>query len=174
MRSAHETLRSGDRAAWAQLVRTHQRGVYRFVYRYVRNEADAADLTQKTFVRAFGAAARLKENSELRSWLFKIAHNLALNHIRDSKARYALTDEMAVQEAVGARRLIDAEQLGALRRAIEKLPEKQRLIMELRIYDELSFKEVAQVASCSENNAKVNFHYAVKRLRRVLEGDSNA
>src|SRR5262249_45718809 len=58
-----------------------------------------------------------------------------------------------------------------LRRAIEQLPPKQKLVLELRVFDDLSFREVAELADCSENTAKVNFHYAVKRLRDILGAD---
>ena len=57
-----------------------------------------------------------------------------------------------------------------LRAAIAQLPPKQKLVLELRVFDDLSFKEVAELADCSENTAKVNFHYAVKKLRDILGG----
>lgn len=66
--------------------------------------------------------------------------------------------------------LIDGEDSARLRVAIAELPPKQKLVLELRVFDDLSFKEVAELAECSENTAKVNFHYAVKRLRELLGG----
>ena len=67
---------------------------------------------------------------------------------------------------------IASDQDGArLRAAIAQLPPKQKLVLELRVFDDLSFKEVAELAECSENTAKVNFHYAVKKLRDILGGD---
>jgi RNA polymerase sigma-70 factor (ECF subfamily) len=69
---------------------------------------------------------------------------------------------------VGAGNLVSAEERRRLWRAIDELPPKQRLVLELRVYDELPFREVAEIAGCSENAAKVNFHHAVKRLRESL------
>ena len=66
---------------------------------------------------------------------------------------------------------IAGDQQGArLREAIAQLPPKQKLVLELRVFDDLSFKEVAELADCTENTAKVNFHYAVKKLRDILGG----
>jgi RNA polymerase sigma-70 factor (ECF subfamily) len=64
--------------------------------------------------------------------------------------------------------MLTAERAKALRDAVAELPPKQRLVLELRVYDDLSFREVAALADCTENAAKVSFHYAVKRLREVL------
>ena len=65
-----------------------------------------------------------------------------------------------------------SQRSASLRAAIDELPDKQRMVLELRIYDELPFKEVAELADCSENAAKVNFHHAVKRLRHLMSGDT--
>ena len=70
--------------------------------------------------------------------------------------------------------MIATQDNAALRAAIEKLPPKQKLVLELRVFDDLSFKEVAGLADCTENTAKVNFHYAVKKLRELLVGGTDA
>ena len=67
-------------------------------------------------------------------------------------------------------RISDDQESVRLRAAIAQLPPKQKLVLELRVFDDLSFKEVAELAECSENTAKVNFHYAVKKLRDILGG----
>src|SRR5262245_51763466 len=75
--------RQGERRAFDEIVRRHQRGVWRMVRRYLRNDADASDVTQQAFVRAFRAMDRFRGEASVRSWLYRIGINLALNHVRD-------------------------------------------------------------------------------------------
>jgi RNA polymerase sigma-70 factor (ECF subfamily) len=167
-----ERFRGGDRAAFDELVRRHQRAVFFIARRYVRDDAEAKDLTQRAFVRAFQGVAGLRGSAAFRTWIYKIVANLALNHLRDH-ARLRPTEDAGVDvavEPVGAGRMAAAEDGARLRAAVARLPAKQRLVLELRVYDELPFREVAEVAGCSENAAKVNFHHAVKRLRELLGG----
>lgn len=174
-RECVERFRQGDRAAFDTLVRRHQRGVWRMVRRYVRSDADAFDITQQVFVRAFRGLASFRGTASVRSWLYRIAINCALSWLRDHKREQpAEIDEHALVEApVAPGRIADGEESKRLRAAIAQLPPKQKLVLELRVFDDLSFKEVAELADCSENTAKVNFHYAVKRLRDILGGDEH-
>ncbi|KAB2884328.1 MAG: sigma-70 family RNA polymerase sigma factor, partial [Kofleriaceae bacterium] len=73
----------GERGAFDELVKRHQRGLWRLVRRYVRNDADAADVAQQAFVRAFRALDRFRGEASVRSWLYRIGINVALNHVRD-------------------------------------------------------------------------------------------
>jgi RNA polymerase sigma-70 factor (ECF subfamily) len=138
--------------------------------RYVRNDADAADLAQQTFVRAFRGIASFRGAASFRSWLYRITINLALNHLRDHAREQPeeIAEDAVTSRATGPQRIIADEDQAALRAAVAELPPKQRMVLELRVYEELSFKEVAELADCSENAAKVNFHHAVKKLRERL------
>ncbi|MBA3461011.1 MAG: sigma-70 family RNA polymerase sigma factor [Deltaproteobacteria bacterium] len=169
-RELAERFQQGERGAFDQLVKRHQKGVYRIVRRYVRSDADAADVCQQSFVRAFKGLATFRGAASVRSWLYRIGINCALSWLRDHRreqpteiAEDALTDTNPAPA-----NLDDGEQSIRLRAAIAKLPPKQKLVLELRVFDDLSFKEVAELADCSENTAKVNFHYAVKKLRDLL------
>jgi RNA polymerase sigma-70 factor (ECF subfamily) len=167
-----QRFREGERRAFDELVRRHQRAVWRLARRYVRNDADAADVTQQAFVRAFRGLGSFRGAATFRSWLYRIAINLALNHVRDRGREEPrdIPDDAVTESATGAQRIIDDEEQAALRAAVDELPPKQRMVLELRIYEDLSFREVAELADCTENAAKVNFHYAVKRLRQLLGG----
>jgi RNA polymerase sigma-70 factor, ECF subfamily len=166
--------RAGSRSAFEALVRRHQKPLYFLCYRYVRDHDVAADLAQRTFIRVMERLGDLREASIFKSWLLRIGANLALNHLRDH-ARFvsdesAVATEMAVVPA-DAPALVEArEDAQALRRAVAELPTKQRMTLELRIYEGLSFREVAAVLDTTEGAAKVNFHYAVRRLRGLLAG----
>lgn len=171
-RELAERFREGDRAAFDALVRRHQKGLWRLVRRYVKRDADAADVTQLAFVRAFRGLAAFRGTATVRSWLYRIAINCALSWLRDHRreqptelAEDALTDDNPAPSQLAA-----GDDRARLKRAIAQLPPKQKMVLELRVFDDLSFKEVAELADCSENTAKVNFHYAVKRLRDILGG----
>lgn len=165
-----ERARRGERGAFDEIVRRHQRGLWRLARRYVKNDADAADVVQQAFVRAYRALERFRGEASVRSWLYRIGINVALNHVRDhgrEQASASVGDELTV-DAIAPGAMLSAERARALRDAVAELPPKQRMVLELRVYDDLSFREVAALADCTENAAKVSFHYAVKRLREVL------
>ena len=171
-----ERFRDGDRAAFDQLVRRHQKQIWRLVRRYVKRDADAADVTQQAFVRAFKGFGSFRGAASVRSWLCRIAINCALSWLRDHKREQAseIDDDAPSATIPAPAQMIATQDTAALRVAISKLPPKQKLVLELRVFDDLSFKEVAELAECSENTAKVNFHYAVKKLRELLVGGSDA
>lgn len=163
-------FRAGEARAFDELVRKYQRSIYYLALRYVKDSDDAKDVAQRAFVRAFEALGGFRGGSSFRTWLYRIAVNLSLNHLRDHQKDRGeeLQEDALTSEAVGAGRLLGAEDRLRLRAAIEELPPKQRLVLELRVFEELSFRDVAAVADCTENAAKVNFHLAVKRLRESM------
>ncbi len=167
-----DRFREGDGRAFEELVRRHQRAVFHLARRFVRDDDEAKDVAQRTFVKAFQGVHALRGGGAFRTWLFRITANLALNHIRDHSRVHPTEDAGAniPVDAVGVDRLDDAERRAQLYAALDELPPKQRLVLELRVFQELSFREVAQIAGCTENAAKVNFHHAVKKLRACIEG----
>lgn len=168
-----ERFRNGDRAAFDQIVRRHQKGVWYLVRRYVKRDADASDVTQQAFVRAFKGLAAFRGAATVRSWIYRIAINCALSWLRDHRREEPteIAEDALTETNDAPAKLMGREEGGRLRAAIAQLPPKQKLVLELRVFDDLSFKEVAELADCTENTAKVNFHYAVKRLRELLGGD---
>ena len=159
-----------ERGAFDTLVRRHQRGLWRVVRRYLRNDADASDVTQQAFVRAFRSLDKFRGEASVRTWLYRIGINLALNHLRDRAREQPaeIDDDALTAPAVGVTELIATERGLRLRSAVAQLPPKQKLVLELRVFDDLAFREVAVLAGCTENAAKVSFHYAVKKLRELL------
>jgi len=170
-----ERAQRGDRTALDQLVRRHQRALFALCIRYVHDADEAADLVQRSFVRAMTKLGELREAASFRSWILRIGAHLALNHLRDN-ARFVPDDGAVERPAepergptpVALERLESAEQAQALRAAVRELPTKQRMTLELRIYEDLSFREIGAALEISEGAAKVNFHYAIRKLRVVL------
>ena len=171
-RELAERFRSGDRGAFDLIVRRHQKGVWKVVRRYVKRDADASDVTQQVFVRAFKGLAAFRGAASVRSWLYRIAINCALSWLRDHRREEPteIAEDSLTQLPVAPGRIASDQDSAVLRAAIAQLPPKQKLVLELRVFDDLSFKEVAELADCTENTAKVNFHYAVKKLRDILGG----
>ena len=164
---------AGERRAFDELVRHYQKPIYHLAFRYLRSEADAKDLTQRTFLKVYGALPRFRAEASFRTWIYRIAINLCLNELRDRRRGEASDRPEVIEQALAPPpdiESLDAQARGAwLRRAIASLPPKQRMVLELRIYDELPFREVAELVGSTENAAKVNFHHAVKRLRALVE-----
>jgi RNA polymerase sigma-70 factor (ECF subfamily) len=176
----------GDRGALGVLVRRHQRAVFALCLRYVGDADEAADLVQRAFVRVMTKLPDLREAGLFRAWLLRIGAHLALNHIRDH-ARFvsdqAIDTDSGVQAGAEERasspvamleRLEAAESAEALREAVRGLPTKQRMTLELRIHEDLPFRDIGAALGISEGAAKVNFHYAVRNLRGKLAPTADA
>ena len=147
-RELAERFRGGERAAFDQLVRRHQQGVWRIVRRYLKRDADAADVTQLVFVRAFKGIGNFRGAASVRSWLYRIAINCALSWLRDHRREEPteIAEESLTEMPVAPGRIASTEDGVRLRAAIAQLPPKQKLVLELRVFDDLSFKEVAELA----------------------------
>src|SRR6266568_2920873 len=168
---------SGDDVALGQLFARYERLVLALLRRYANGPDDAADLVQRTFLRALTAARRsfeLRHADEVpfRAWLIRIAVNLGKNHQRDlARWRRAPVEAMdgAVQtQPTGTDELEREERSRALREAVLKLPRRQRAVLQLRIDAELPFDEIAGLLGITANNAKVHFHHATRRLRQLV------
>ena len=160
----------GDGAAFDALVRRYQQPIYWLALRYVGNDADAKDVAQRALVQAFLKVKELRDGASFRSWVYRVAANLSLNLLRDRKPTTMFADDTAV--ALMCEPLVEEEAQKRLRAAVKLLPPQQRLVVELRIYEELPFAAVGEVADCSEESAKVSFHHALKKLR-VLMNEEN-
>jgi RNA polymerase sigma-70 factor (ECF subfamily) len=164
-----ERFRSGDARAFESLVRRHERAIFLLAVRFVSDAEEARDVAQRAFVQAYQQLAAFRGEASFRTWIYRIASNLALDALRKRGREARLAEEASVQPVEPARdRLAQLEEHERLRQAVRLLPPKQRLVVELRVFEELTFREVAEVVGSSEDAAKVNFHHAVRRLRALL------
>ncbi|MDX9757994.1 MAG: sigma-70 family RNA polymerase sigma factor [Bacteroidota bacterium] len=164
-----DACRRGDRAAFNQLVRTYQDLVYRTVLRLVRDPDDAWDIAQDVFVRAFEKVGDFRGESQVSTWLYRIAVNLSLNHLRRSRLRtYLRLDE--AQHALPSDTRPPSEELERsemqqlIDRAIETLPPKQKAVFTLRYHEELPYEQIAAVLRTSVGGLKANYHHALKKI----------
>lgn len=169
-RALVERLRAGDRSAFDDLVRAYEQPITRLVRRYVSDAEDAKDVTQRTFVRVFERLDSFRGDARFRTWLYRVAVNLAIDHVRGAAPGESvpIEDDVAFTNSLGTERLVAAEIWRKVQARLSELPPKQRLVVELRVYHDLSFEEIAAIVDSSEDAAKVNYHHAVKRLRSLL------
>jgi RNA polymerase sigma-70 factor (ECF subfamily) len=163
-------FRAGDRTAFDAIAIKYRDPILGLVRRYVKNDSDAEDVAQRALLRAFEKLDTFRGESAFRTWLFRIAIHLALNHIRgrDRFQAVELDDIASFTNALETAKLVAAELWQKVSARLDELPPKQRLVVELRLFHELSFKEISTIADCSEESAKANFHHGVKRLRVVI------
>jgi RNA polymerase sigma-70 factor, ECF subfamily len=162
---------TGDREAFNALVEKHQKPLYALLYRMVSNHDDAADLLQKTFIKAFTGLSGFEGRSSFKTWLYQIAINLAKNTYRDrAKMRQVPIEDIIVsQDPKTLDSLIKKQQRLLLRQSLNALPEKQRMTLILRVQDNKKFDEIAQIMHCSLSTAKTNYHHAVQKLKALMK-----
>jgi RNA polymerase sigma-70 factor (ECF subfamily) len=165
--------RIGDEAALGALAKRHHAAAYRVALSLVRRDDLAQDVVQDAFLKAFRALGGFRADASFRTWLLTITANEAKGALRRSGRRKetALEDvgEVATGEQDPAEATVVADEAGRARRMLERLPEKQRLSVSLRIEEGLSFKEIGEVIGSSEGAARVNYFHGIRRLRELME-----
>jgi RNA polymerase sigma-70 factor (ECF subfamily) len=161
---------AGEREAFDELVIKYQKPLYFMLYRMVSDHDDASDILQKTFVKAFTGLARFERRSSFKTWLYQIAINLAKNLYRDrGRAEHVSLDDVVIRrDPKTLESLINKESKQILRSAYNRLPEKQRLTLMLRVQEERKFEEIAGIMKCSIGTAKANYHHAVQKLKGMM------
>ena len=162
---------AGDRDAFDELVLKHQKPLYSLLYRMVSDKEDAADILQKTFIKAFTGIRGFERRSSFRTWLYQIAINLAKNLYRD-RARAALVplDDVVIRrDPKVLESLIHKESRDHLHRAVAGLPDKQRLTVMLRVQEQKTFDEIAAIMKCSVGTSKANYHHGVQKLKELFK-----
>jgi RNA polymerase sigma-70 factor (ECF subfamily) len=166
---------SGQTAAFDVIVERHQRAVYRLCYRFVGNHEDAADLCQEVFLRAFRGLRRFRGQSSLGTWLYRIGVNVCLNrlsHKTPPSEALEAGEQVDTRSESPSERMLRGERATQVRAAITRLPRKQRAALVLRVYHDMSHKEIADALGSSVGAVKANVFHALQHLKRILEGAS--
>lgn len=166
-----EVTLKGTVAAFEELVDRHQRQIYALALKMVKNHDDAADIAQDVFLKAYEVLGTFKRKSSFHTWLYRIAVNFCINHLRRDKTKYhiELDTYHAVQAPKALENMDTIELQDKLNEAIQNLPEKQRATVLLRICEGLPYKEIAHILDCSIGTVKANYFHAVKNLRRLMK-----
>ena len=178
-------VKAGDEQSFALLLHRYRTPLVNFLYRMVRNREQAEDLAQEVFIRVYRARADYVPSAKFTTWLFRIATNLALNSLRDTRHQrmeVSLDAPVTVDSEEGDERpldvaeknpnieehLVQEAQREMIRHAIDKLPEKQRAAVLLHKYQELDYGEISKILSCSESALKSLLFRAYETLRVEL------
>lgn len=165
-----------ETASFEQLIERHQPEIYIYILRMVGHDGEAQDLCQETFLRAYRAFSSLDGDSNYRAWLYKIAGNTTLNHIRQrrtgQRALTTLSQTLTgVQDDDHLDRVGQSELLARVECAIQSLPTKQRIAFLQRKFVGLTYGEIAENLQCSEDSARAHVYQAVRKLRRQFSGE---
>ena len=156
-----DAARAGDAAAFAELVHRHQERVYRVALRMLGSDADAQDVAQETFVRAWGSLRRFRGDSTVQSWLYRIVTNQCLSLLGARRGVAPLREgDGRTDERDPAWVVTQHETMDAVSAAVARLPAGQRSALVLRAYEGLSYEEVAEVLGIGLGAAKSRIHRA--------------
>ncbi len=172
-----QRAQKGDHEAFAALVTEHQRYVYNLALRVLKNEEEALDLAQETFVRAWTALPNFRAQSQFRTWLYRIVTNLCYNRLPSLRRSLNELGDDVIAEIPEtdaafdnpAHRLESRELRSYLHQAIDRLDENYRLLISLRYQSELSYEEIATMLNLPLGTVKTGLFRAKEQLRRALE-----
>lgn len=158
--------------AYTAIIKKYQEKLYWHIRRMVVDHDDANDVLQNVFIRVWKGLANFREDSQLYTWLYRIATNESLTFIEQQKKRtsVSLSDvESGLSNKIKADEGFDGKKLEwKLQLAIQQLPEKQRAVFNLRYYDEMPYAEMSQVLETSEGSLKASYHHAVKKIEDYI------
>lgn len=167
---------NGDREAFTALYDRHFDKIYRYIYVKVRSQAEAEDLTQDVFIKAYEAIKSYKwRDLPFTAWLFKIAHNRVIDHVRKTakEKKTSLDEAGAIASGDPVYMTEQNFEIYQLKDALTKLPDAQREVATLRFIAELSIAEVAVTLGKSEGTVKALQFNAIASLRKLLYGKIN-
>jgi RNA polymerase sigma-70 factor (ECF subfamily) len=162
---------NGDTDAFDILVLKYQRQIGSLVVRMTGYHADVADIVQRIFVKAFTKLRTFQRKAKFLTWLYAIALNTCRNDLRKiirSRKEEDVEDAGLQIQSKTEETLLQEQRKQQLQKALRLLPQRQFETVTLRIHQELSFKEIAEILETSENTAKVNFHHGMKKLRELV------
>lgn len=159
-------------AAYTTLVKKYQEKLYWHIRRMVVEHEDANDVLQNTFIKVWKGLDNFREDSQLYTWLYRIATNESLSFLKQLKKKSVVQfDEIAgdLGNKVKADSHFDANKLEwKLQVAIQQLPEKQRLVFNLRYFDEMPYEEMSAVLDTSVGALKASYHHAAKKIEEFI------
>jgi len=176
-------VKAGDESAFDYLVQKYRRPMVNFMYRMAHNAAAAEDLAQEVFLRVYRSRASYEASAKFTTWLYRIATNLAANHARDTRHERpenmvsldepdedtGTTKDVADSKLSVEENLVRRERLAAIRKTVQSLPERQRLAVIMHKYQQMDYKQIAEVLKLSESATKSLLFRAYETLREQLK-----
>jgi len=176
-------VKTGDQSAFDFLVQKYRRPMVSFMYRMARNAAAAEDLAQEVFLRVYRSRETYEASAKFTTWLYRIATNLAVNHARDTRherpevqisldepdEETGTTFEVPDASMNAEQQIVRRERMLAIRKKVESLPEQQRLAVIMHKYQQMDYKQIADVLKKSESATKSLLFRAYETLREQLK-----
>ena len=163
-----QQFQNGDDAAFDTLVRQHLDEVYGFFVKITDDPMDAEDLAQDVFLKLHKSLKKFRYESEFKTYLYRVNINAANNYLRRSKWRRWLHLD-STPEQVDDEPSVESEwKKTEVWDAIAKLPKVQRLVVTMRVAQQMSHKEIASIIGISESSSKTNYHYGLNTLKKQL------
>lgn len=165
----HKTCRN----AFSEVIKLYSEPLYWQIRRMVENHDDTNDLLQNTFMKAWMSIENFRGDAKLSTWLYKIAINESITFLSNKRKKANLSmdeDGSLLINVIEADTYIDGDELKLqLRKAIAMLPEKQRLVFNMRYYDEMKYEQMSEILGTSVGALKASYHHAVKKIEQFFE-----
>lgn len=159
-------------SSFTLIIKKYQEKLYWHIRRMVVSHDDANDVLQNMFIKVWNALENFREDSQLYTWLYRIATNESLTFLEQQKKRasVSLSDvESGLSNRLKADKHFDSNKLEwKLQVAIQNLPEKQRVVFNLRYYDEMPYEKMSKILETSEGALKASYHHAVKKIEDFI------
>lgn len=164
-----ESAKLGDKTSFSALVVRHQRGLLRLGLRFMKDLDSAEDIVQEAFIKAYEKLDGFEGRSSFKSWLYQIALNTARNKLRETKRETIDVEDAHLSVvAVVETDMVHSAVKELLNKEVEKLPFRQRTALVLRVYEDLSFQEIAEIMQCPYDTAKANYRHALLKLKEAF------
>lgn len=163
-------VKGGSQFAFSELVKRHQKGLFRLVWRVTRDQSLAEDVVQETFIKAYQKIAMFEERSSFKSWLYRIGINTAHNSLRSRRNDQISVDDISISgHAESERALVYRDLRELIAKEMAELPDRQKTALQLRIFEDMSFQEIAVVMECPYDTAKANYRHGLMKMKSALE-----
>ena len=176
-------VKAGDDSAFEYLVQKYRRPMLSFMYRMAHNTAVAEDLAQEVFLRVYRSREKYEASAKFTTWLYRIASNLAVNHARDTRherpentvsldepdQETGLTMDVPDDSLTAEEAIVRRERLAAIRQRVEALPERQKMALIMHKYQQMDYRQIAEVLKLSESAIKSLLFRAYETLRVQLK-----
>lgn len=165
-------IKGQEEFAFNQLMQKYQQKVYSLVRRMIINHDDANDITQDVFIKCWNKIAEFRGDSQLYTWLYRITTNETINFLKQKRRKMFIPFSKMEKKMTGVldnSLYFSGDEIeNKLQKALLKLPNKQRLVFNLRYYDEMEYKQMSEVLGTSEGALKASYHHAVKKVEKLL------
>lgn len=167
-----QDVKRGIKSAFETLVQRHEKFLMKVVVRMTRDLDAAEDIVQDSFIKAFRRLHLFEGRSSFRSWLYQIALNTTRNRFRKHNRETVGTDHLDIAvEGESESKMIAVDVRAMIQAEVDKLPDRQKTALSLRVFEDLSFKEIADIMQCPYDTAKANYRHALLKLKERLEGN---